>query len=186
MTPFLRGRAEEGTKGPSREMDNVLLGVVACILAIGVVMVYSASSALAGKSFGDELHYFKGQALRAVVGFILMLWIASSDLAWLSRHARAILLGAFLLLLLVLVPGIGIKIRGARRWLKFTNAEHSLHRQSPSWARPLAPCHRKRFDTCQDAQAAFPPAERPGIAGKICAICWKKPSMACLLRGTSN
>ncbi|MFN0151383.1 MAG: putative lipid II flippase FtsW [bacterium] len=117
MTPFLRGRAEEGTKSPSREMDTVLLGVVACILAIGVVMVYSASSALAGKSYGDELHFFKGQALRAVVGFVLMLWIASSDLNWLSRHARTILLGAFLLLALVLIPGIGIKIRGARRWL---------------------------------------------------------------------
>jgi len=117
MTPFLRRRAEEGAKGPGREMDTLLLGVVAAILAIGVVMVYSASSALAGKSYGDELHFFKGQALRAVVGFILMLWIASSDLNWLSRHARVILLAAFLLLLLVLIPGIGIKIRGARRWL---------------------------------------------------------------------
>ena len=117
MTPFLRRRDAETMRGPTREVDTVLLVVAALILAIGVVMVYSASSALAGKSYGDELYFFKGQAMRALVGFVLMLLVASNDLNWLARHARLILLGAFLLLLLVLIPGVGIKIRGARRWL---------------------------------------------------------------------
>jgi cell division protein FtsW len=117
MTPFLRRRDAETLRGPTREVDTVLLVVAALILAIGVVMVYSASSALAGKSYGDELYFFKGQAMRALVGFVLMLLIASNDLNWLARHARLILLGAFLLLLLVLIPGVGIRIRGARRWL---------------------------------------------------------------------
>lgn len=117
MTPFLRRRDTGAVRGPSRDVDTVMLVVAALILAIGVVMVYSASSALAGKSYGDELYFFKGQAMRALVGFVLMLLIASNDLNWLARHARVILLGAFLLLLLVLIPGVGIKIRGARRWL---------------------------------------------------------------------
>jgi cell division protein FtsW len=97
---------------------RLLLTATLCLLAGGAVMVYSASSArtlLQGD--GDGTAYLVKYLIYGGVGLVLMQVIARQGLASIRRYTPYLLLIAFVLLLLVLVPGFGVKINGARRWL---------------------------------------------------------------------
>jgi cell division protein FtsW len=97
---------------------RLLLTATLCLLAGGAVMVYSASSArtlLQGD--GDGTAYLIKYLVYGGVGLVLMQVIARQGLASIRRYTPYLLLIAFVLLLLVLVPGFGVKINGARRWL---------------------------------------------------------------------
>src|SRR3712207_7162447 len=97
---------------------RLLLTATFCLLAGGAVMVYSASSArtlLEGQ--GDGTAYLVKYVVYGAVGLAVMQVLARVGLDKVRRFTPLLLLGAFVLLLLVLVPGIGVKINGARRWL---------------------------------------------------------------------
>ncbi len=97
---------------------RLLLTATLCLLAGGAVMVYSASSArtlLQGD--GDGTAYLVKYLVYGAVGLVLMQVIARRGLASVRRFTPYLLLIAFVLLLLVLIPGLGVKINGARRWL---------------------------------------------------------------------
>ena len=87
------------------------------LLTIGVIMVYSASSVLAFREFGDSLYYLKRQFIFAVLGVIAMFFTMNVDyLVW-KRFARVALFICFAMLIIVLIPGIGVVRGGARSWL---------------------------------------------------------------------
>ena len=97
---------------------NLLLTATLCLLAFGVVMVFSASSttSLLGKS-GDSAYYLK-RTLLFGVGGLLAMRVMSLRGARLVRPLTPLLLGAsFLGLLAVLVPGVGVSANGAQRWI---------------------------------------------------------------------
>jgi cell division protein FtsW len=97
---------------------NILLTATFCLLAGGAVMVYSASSArtlLEGQ--GDGTAYLVKYLGYGAVGLVLMQVLARHGLEAVRRMTPLFLLGAFVLLVLVLVPGLGVEINGARRWL---------------------------------------------------------------------
>jgi cell division protein FtsW len=99
-------------------IDRVLLALTLVLVAIGLVMVFSASAITAGDNFGDPWHYFRRQAAFATVGLGLMAITAHIP----YRAYRAIvypLLGlTALMLLLVLIPGLGSHKGGATRWFQ--------------------------------------------------------------------
>lgn len=81
-------------------------------------MVYSASSArtlLEGD--GDGTAYLVKYLAYGAVGLVAMHLLSRHGLASVRRHTPFILLGAFILLVAVLLPGVGVEINGARRWL---------------------------------------------------------------------
>jgi cell division protein FtsW len=97
---------------------RLLLTATFCLLAGGAVMVYSASSArtlLEGQ--GDGTAYLVKYLMYGAVGLVVMHVLARHDLARVRRYTPLLLLAAFAMLLLVLIPGIGVKVNGARRWL---------------------------------------------------------------------
>ncbi len=79
-------------------------------------MIYSASSIWAEYKFHDSFHYVKQQALFAVAGVILMNAISKIDYKIYFNKANIILGICFLLLILVLIPGIGSVRNGSRSW----------------------------------------------------------------------
>jgi cell division protein FtsW len=108
----------QGRKQQQPLEHRLLLTATLCLLAGGAVMVYSASSArtlLEGD--GDGTAYLVKYLVYGGVGLVLMQVIARQGLARIHRYTPYLLLIAFVLLLLVLVPGFGVKINGARRWL---------------------------------------------------------------------
>jgi cell division protein FtsW len=97
---------------------RLLLTATLCLLAGGAVMVYSASSArtlLQGD--GDGTAYLVKYLIYGAIGLVAMNVIARQGLESIRRYTPALLLISFVLLVLVLVPGLGVKINGARRWL---------------------------------------------------------------------
>jgi cell division protein FtsW len=106
-------------RAPVAPPDAWLFGTVAGLVAIGIVMVFSASSATAYADFHDTAYYLKRQLVMLVVGAVLAYGAYRIDYTKLKRISPALLALTFLLLLLTLVPHVGFQTGGARRWLGF-------------------------------------------------------------------
>ena len=89
----------------------VTLGLV----AFGLVMVYSASSARAARAADDPAYYLKRQAVYALAGVVALALLSRVDYRRLRFAVAPLLLGSFALLVAVLV--LGTPVNGARRWL---------------------------------------------------------------------
>ena len=87
------------------------------LLGFGLIMIYSASVAEGARDFGSKWHFVLLQLKWASVGLVGM-FIASfvPPKLWEKLAPLMMMLGLFLLLLVV-IPGIGTKVQGARRWL---------------------------------------------------------------------
>ena len=97
---------------------NILLTATLCLLAAGAVMVYSASSArtlLEGQ--GDGSAYLVKYVAYGALGLVVLQVLARGGLELLPRLTPALLGLSFVLLVAVKVPGIGVEINGAQRWI---------------------------------------------------------------------
>ena len=93
---------------------RLLLTATFCLLAGGAVMVYSASSARTLlEGHGDGTSYLIKYLAYGSVGLVAMHLLSRHGLSTVRRYTPWILLGAFVLLLLVLLPGLGLRINGA-------------------------------------------------------------------------
>ncbi|MDG0871401.1 stage V sporulation protein E [Paenibacillus thiaminolyticus] len=97
--------------------DLWLIGSILSLLAIGIVMVYSAGAIIAFHDYGDSYYFVKRQLLFAVLGLAAMFVTMNTDYRIWSRYAKVGLLICFGLLIIVLIPGIGDVRGGARSWL---------------------------------------------------------------------
>ena len=79
-------------------------------------MIYSASNIWAEYKYGDSLKYVKNQSLFFIIGLVLMHFTSKINYNWYYKNANKILLVCFILLILVLIPGIGSVRNGSRSW----------------------------------------------------------------------
>ncbi len=94
-----------------------LILVTLGLVAFGLVMVYSATSASAALANGDPAYYLKRQGIYAALGLVLMAAASRLDFRILRRLAPVLVVASLGLLLAVLV--VGQSVNGARRWLTF-------------------------------------------------------------------
>ncbi len=99
--------------------DILLFAATVLLLSIGIVMVYSASQVTAYEKLGDTFYYLKRQLVWAVIGISAMVSVMNLDYWRLRRYSTLIVAGSFFLLVIVLIPGIGRELNGARRWVGF-------------------------------------------------------------------
>lgn len=104
-------------KTKAQQPDWLLMLAVCLLLGIGITMVYSASAVSALYDFGDSFYYLKRQLIFAVLGVVAMFITMRIDYYIWRKWANRGLLFCFLLIILVLVPGIGVVRGGARSWL---------------------------------------------------------------------
>ncbi|WP_370307483.1 putative lipid II flippase FtsW [Sinimarinibacterium flocculans] len=98
-------------------LDAWLCGAIAVLLLWGLIMVASASVAQAEKMTGDAFYFFYRQVMFAVLGIGIGAAMYCVPLAaWARLHLLLYLL-AVLLLAAVLLPGIGVEVNSARRWI---------------------------------------------------------------------
>lgn len=100
----------------SQQVDLILLFSIILITVLGLVMIYSSSSIWAEYKFNDAFKYLKAQGLFLIIGFILMNIITKIPYKYYQDKANIILLICFVLLILVLIPGIGTIRNGSRSW----------------------------------------------------------------------
>lgn len=104
----------------SPNYDQGLLWVVLILLGLGLVMVYSASIAIAevDKAVGqNSSYYLVRQAIFLVISISAGLMVFNIPVAWWQKMAPYLFLLGLALLVLVLIPGIGRVVGGSRRWL---------------------------------------------------------------------
>ena len=122
----------------SRLIVLVTLGLV----AFGLVMVYSATSAAAALGNGDPSSYLKRQAAYALLGICLLIGASRLDYRKLKALAPPLVLTSLGLCLLVLV--VGTQVNGARRWLAF----------GPATFQPLMRCLPHSSDIMRPTRSA--------------------------------
>ncbi len=100
------------------QLEASVLTLITCgLVAFGLVMVYSATSASAALANGDPAYYLKRQAGYALLGLVLMLAASRTDYRILRKLAPVLIVSSIALLLAVLV--VGQAVNGARRWITF-------------------------------------------------------------------
>ncbi len=97
--------------------DLLLTIAILSLLAIGAIMVYSASAIWADYKFNDSFYFAKRQLLFAGVGIVCMFFIMNIPYLTWQKYAKPILIICFILLIAVLIPGIGMVRGGARSWI---------------------------------------------------------------------
>ncbi|MFE8695277.1 stage V sporulation protein E [Cytobacillus sp. FJAT-53684] len=97
--------------------DLILIILTLTLLAVGLTMVYSASAVWAEYKFNDSFFFAKRQMLFAVVGIVAMFFIMNVDYWTWRTWAKVIIIACFVLLILVLIPGIGNERNGSRSWI---------------------------------------------------------------------
>lgn len=106
-------------KKTRRECDRTLLLITILLLAIGLLMVFSASFVIAEESHGDPYHFLKRQALWSIIGLAGMYLLSRVHYLKLKRLSLLIILLNFILLGLIFT-GLGSDLgTEAKRWLVF-------------------------------------------------------------------
>jgi cell division protein FtsW len=89
------------------------------LVAIGIVMIYSSSSIYAWERYGDSFYFLKRHLSFLIVGVILAFLAMVMDYRFFKKYSHWMIWIALALLVLVLIPGIGREVSGARRWFRF-------------------------------------------------------------------
>ena len=98
--------------------DTWLLVTAATLLAFGLVMMTSASIEIAARDYGDVLYHLKRQLVFLVVGLCCAFAVVQCPMRYWYKCSVALLLLSYLLLILVLIPGVGYLAGGGRRWFR--------------------------------------------------------------------
>lgn len=97
--------------------DRILLLSVSALLFIGLVMVASASIAMADRLTGQPLYFFNRQAIYALCALLLSFAVLHVPMRFWQVNSFPMLALGLALLVVVLIPGIGHAVNGAQRWI---------------------------------------------------------------------
>lgn len=106
--------------------DYILLAVVVVLCLFGLLMLYDASVVVAARLYDDKFHFVSQQALFLLIGLTGLLVASKIDYHLWKSLAPLILLGGLILLMAVFIPGLGLEVLGARRWLKLGSSSLTL------------------------------------------------------------
>ncbi|MEO7431547.1 MAG: putative lipid II flippase FtsW [Dokdonella sp.] len=88
------------------------------LASLGIVMVASSSIAVAETAHVGPFYYLARHLAFIALGLTAAVVVSRIELRWVEKNAVLLLLGGIMLLLLVFVPFIGIRVNGARRWIR--------------------------------------------------------------------
>ena len=97
--------------------DPYLVGAIGFLMVFGLVMVYSASIAIAQQDTGDPAYFFLHQIANVIVALVAGFAIVRTPLLFWKAVGPYLLLAGLALLMIVLVPGIGERVNGSTRWI---------------------------------------------------------------------
>ncbi len=103
----------------TRGVRRSIFLIVSILVAIGIVMIYSASAIYADSAMGDSLYFLKRHLAYLAIGIVMMLCAMAVDINKFKEIAKPLMLVTIFLLAVVLIPHIGRETAGARRWFRF-------------------------------------------------------------------
>lgn len=97
--------------------QHLIICLLAALVGFGIVMIYS-SSAVRSLQVLDPTRLLRKQLLWASLGTVVLILFWNTDYRLFLKHHQKIFIGILILLVAVLIPGIGVKVNGARRWIR--------------------------------------------------------------------
>ena len=110
-------KTKKKTRWVRSGFDYPLFTIVLILLAFGLIMMFSASYAVAYTNTGDSLFYLKKQALFAVVGLAAMIAASNVDYHIFGKKYVTIILGGVSFIFMIMVKAVGSTENGSERWL---------------------------------------------------------------------
>src|SRR3989344_1216685 len=108
------------TKNTLPKVDRPLLWTILVLTIIGLFALSSASSVLAYQRYDNNYYFFVRQIMFGVLpGLVFMYALSRIDYHKWQKFAPLLVLAGLAMLVLVLIPGIGFKVGGSRRWINF-------------------------------------------------------------------
>jgi cell division protein FtsW len=149
--------------------DPWLLGVSIALACFGVVMVASSSIAIGEGMEVGPFYFLSRHLLFLAFGIGLALVVMRMELKDIERLGHWLLLGCFVLLLLVFVPGLGGRINGARRWLNLVVVRFQVVEAVKVMYIVWLAGYLKRFS--EEVRATWPAMLKPlGVAAGLVAL----------------
>ena len=108
---------KRATEGQLEKLDLVLLITSLALLAVGLVMVTSASISIADRNLSSPFYYLQRQSVFIVLGLIAAWLVYQVRLVHWEKSGMALLGFSLFLLMLVLIPGVGKEVNGSTRWI---------------------------------------------------------------------
>ncbi len=103
----------------NRGLDSLFLACVSSLIIVGLVMVTSSTADFAATKFSNPLFFFKKQLIFIVLGLFILYIISHIKINLYYDYGQLFLLVSFVISLLVHLPGIGVTVNGATRWINF-------------------------------------------------------------------
>ena len=115
----MRNHSRQGvmTVDETRRIDIYLLGATLVLLALGLVMVASASISIADQKTGQPFYYLFRQSIYVGIGLVCGFIIATIPVSFWQQNGSKLLIVGIALLVMVLIPGIGREVNGSIRWI---------------------------------------------------------------------
>ncbi len=154
--------------------DPLLLGAVLALVGFGLVMVYSASAITAQDRLGDSFYFLKRQAIAAGLGLVAMAVAMRLGYRRMARLAYPLLFLSVILLVVVLLPGVGTVVGGAKRWLRVPGLSlQPAEVAKVAWVIYLAYSLAKKREKVRSFSVGFVP--HLGVAALLVALCMAEP-----------
>jgi len=99
------------------KFDHLLFFLVLTISLLGILLIYDASSATATQAFGNRYYFAQHQLVWSILGILVMFVTMTINYHYWRKISWILLVSSIISLILVLIPGVGVKILGGRRWL---------------------------------------------------------------------
>ena len=101
----------------NRGLDSLFLACVTSLIIIGLVMVTSSTVDFAATKFSNPLFFFKKQLIFIILGLVVLYVITRIKTNFYYDYGKYFLLLSLIISLLVHIPGLGVTINGATRWI---------------------------------------------------------------------
>ena len=106
-----------GLRNQKQKIDKKLFIATVLLVIIGLIAVLDASAPQAINVFGDKFHLFTSQLVWSFVGFVALILASKINYKLWEKLATPLFFFVIVFLILVLIPGVGAKLLGARRWI---------------------------------------------------------------------
>lgn len=104
-------------KSYSNNYSRLIIFLSLFVSLLGVLAIYNASIVESFNTFGDKYHFAKAQLSWVFIGLIVFFIVSKIQPEYYKKIAFPLFVGTMILMVLVIIPGIGTKLQGARRWL---------------------------------------------------------------------
>jgi len=149
--------------------DTITLGLTAALLLVGLIMVTSASMSIAAKNLGDPFYFLERQFAFGLIGVLCACMLTRVPVQLWDKWGLPLLVLGLSLLLLVLIPGLGATVNGARRWMRIGPMNFQVSELAKvlvlTWV--CSYCVRKRAELTQSFPGLVKPVALLGVTALL-------------------